>query len=51
LAPQADKYFMRKWNRRVDGNPVFLNEWRYIPVQAPNGEQVRSLADLVGTKK
>ena len=51
LAPNADKYYMRKWDRRVDGNPVFLEEWRYIPVKAPNGQEVKSLTDLVGTPK
>jgi hypothetical protein len=45
LAPKADKYFMRKWNRKVDGNPVLLQEWSYLPVTAPEGTQVASLAD------
>jgi hypothetical protein len=39
------KYFMRKWNRRVDGNPVLLGEWSYIAVDTPPGMEVRSLAD------
>jgi hypothetical protein len=45
LAPDADKYFMRKWNRRVDGNPVFMQDWSYLPVSAPEGVQVASIAD------
>lgn len=51
LCPDKDKYFLRKWNRRVDGNPVFLQDWMYLPVQPPAGEKVTSLTDLVGTKK
>jgi hypothetical protein len=50
LCPDKDKYFLRKWNRRVDGNPVFLQEWIYLPVEAPKGERVTSLTDLVGQK-
>ena len=42
------KYYMRKWNRRVDGNPVLLGDWGYIPVEAPPGVQVQSLADVAG---
>jgi hypothetical protein len=45
LAPESDKYFMRKWNRKVDGNPVFMQEWSYLPVAAPEGVQVGSLTD------
>lgn len=45
LCPQGDRYFMRKWNRRVDGNPVFLGSWSYIPVEAPPGVTVQSLAE------
>jgi len=37
LNPEADRYFMRKWNRHVDGNPVFLNEWTYLSVETPPG--------------
>lgn len=51
LCSDKDKYFLRKWNRRVDGNPVFLQDWMYLPVQPPAGEKVTSLTDLVGTKK
>lgn len=45
LAPNSDKYFMRKWNRKVDGNPVFMQEWTYLPVSSPEGVQVGSLTD------
>jgi len=37
LNPQSDRYYMRKWNRGVDGNPVFLNEWSYPSVDVPEG--------------
>lgn len=37
LNPDADRYFMRKWNRGVDGNPVFLQEWTYLDVETPEG--------------
>lgn len=37
LNPAADRYFMRKWNRGVDGNPVFLQEWTYLSVDTPPG--------------
>lgn len=36
LNPGADRYYLRKWNRCVDGNPVFLNEWTYLPVEIPD---------------
>jgi len=45
LCKGVPKYFMRKWNRRVDGNPVLLGDWGYVPVTAPEGMEVRSLAD------
>lgn len=45
LCKGVPKYFMRKWNRRVDGNPVLLGDWGYVPVQVPEGTEVRSLAD------
>ena len=45
LCEGVPKYYMRKWNRRVDGNPVLLGDWNYIPVSAPEGMEVRSLAD------
>jgi hypothetical protein len=45
LAPNSDKYFKRKWDRRVDGNPVLLQDWMYLPTEAPEGVQVSSLAD------
>jgi hypothetical protein len=48
LNPSAEKYYMRKWNRSVDGNPVLLQNWYYLPVTAPNGERVTSLTDLIG---
>lgn len=38
LNPDADRYFMRKWNRNVDGNPVFLNEWTYLHVDTPSSK-------------
>jgi len=45
LCKNIPKYFMRKWDRKVDGNPVFLGEWNYIPVSAPAGVEVRSVAE------
>jgi hypothetical protein len=48
ICESTPKYFMRKWNRRVDGNPVLLGTWGYIPVEAPPGVQVQSLADVAG---
>lgn len=45
LNPAADKYYMRKWNRRVDGNPVFLGAWTYVDIADPQGMQVQSLAN------
>jgi len=45
LAPNADKYYMRKWNRRVDGNPVLIRDWTFVDIEDPAGIQVRSLAD------
>lgn len=35
LNPNADRYYVRKWNRGVDGNPVFLHEWTYLNVEIP----------------
>jgi hypothetical protein len=46
LNPAADKYYMRKWNRRVDGNPVLLSNWTYVDIEDPAGMQVQSLADV-----
>ena len=46
LCPAADKYYMRKWNRRVDGNPVFLGDWTYVDIADPEGVRVQSLADV-----
>ena len=51
ICENVEKYFMRKWNRRVDGNPVLLGSWSYIPVQPPEGVKVQSLTDVVGTTK
>jgi hypothetical protein len=51
LNPEAEKYYMRKWNRSVDGNPVLLQNWFYLPVVPPNGERVTSLTDLLGKKR
>lgn len=51
LCPDKEKYFMRKWNRKVDGNPVFLQDWQYLPVETPEGVQVTSITDIVGAKK
>ena len=45
LNPAADKYYMRKWNRRVDGNPVLLGNWTFVDIADPEGVQVKSLAD------
>ena len=45
LAEDRDCYYIRKWNRRVDGNPVFLGDWTYVDVEDPEGVQVRSLVD------
>ena len=39
LAPTAEKTFARKWNRTVDGNPVLLGDWRYLPVGQPAGTE------------
>ena len=46
LAPNADKYYMRKWNRRVDGNPVLIRDWNYVDIADPEGVKVQSLADV-----
>jgi hypothetical protein len=46
LAPAADKYYMRKWNRRVDGNPVLIRDWTYVDIADPEGIKVQSLADV-----
>jgi hypothetical protein len=43
LNPQSDRYYMRKWNRGVDGNPVFLNEWTYPSVDVPEGFVLRQV--------
>jgi hypothetical protein len=43
LNPRADRYYMRKWNRNVDGNPVFMNEWTYLEVDTPRGYEFRSV--------
>ena len=40
-----DLYYIRKWNRRVDGNPVLLGPWTFVDVADPEGVQVRSMAD------
>jgi hypothetical protein len=40
-----DLYYMRKWNRRVDGNPVLLGPWTFVLVDDPVGMQVSSIAD------
>ena len=45
LTEGKDCYYMRKWNRRVDGNPVFLGDWTFVDIADPEGVQVRSLAD------
>ena len=45
LNPAADKYYMRKWNRRVDGNHVLLGNWTFVDIADPEGVQVKSLAD------
>jgi hypothetical protein len=48
ICGSADLYFMRKWNRKVDGNPVLLGDWSYIHVEAPAGVQVQSIAEVAG---
>lgn len=48
LNPKADKYYARKWNRSVDGNPVLLQNWQWVEVKAPKGQRVTSLTDLIG---
>lgn len=45
LCPAADLYYMRKWNRRVDGNPVLLGAWTFVDIEDPEGMKVQSLAD------
>jgi len=40
-----DLYYLRKWNRRVDGNPVLLGPWTWVEVDDPAGMQVSSIAD------
>jgi len=51
LNPDADRYFMRKWNRNVDGNPVFMNEWTYLHVDTPEGFRFNSVNPLEEAKK
>jgi hypothetical protein len=46
ICESASLNFMRKWNRRVDGNPVLLSDWSYVPVETPPGLEVKSLADV-----
>jgi hypothetical protein len=46
ICESASLNFMRKWNRRVDGNPVLLADWSYVPVETPPGLEVKSLADV-----
>jgi len=48
ICTDADLYFMRKWNRKVDGNPVLLGDWSYISVSAPPGVQIQSIAEVAG---
>jgi hypothetical protein len=45
INPDCDKYYMRKWNRRVDGNPVLLSNWTFVEIADPEGMAVRSIAD------
>lgn len=45
IAENADKYYMRKWNRRVDGNPVLLGEWTFVDIAEPENVQIKSLTD------
>ena len=51
LCDATEKYYVRKWNRSVDGNPVLMGQWGYVPVQPPEGQKVTSLTDLVGKAK
>lgn len=46
LTEGKDCYYMRKWNRRVDGNPVLLGDWTFVDIADPEGVQVRSLVDM-----
>ena len=46
ICESASLNYMRKWNRRVDGNPVLLGDWSYVPVETPPGLEVKSLADV-----
>lgn len=51
LAPTAGKYFKRKWDRKVDGNPVLLQDWSYLPTEMPSGVQIKSVIDHIPQKK
>ena len=40
-----DLYYIRKWNRRVDGNPVLLGPWTFVDVEDPPGTEIRSITE------
>ena len=40
-----DLYYIRKWNRRVDGNPVLLGPWTFVDVADPVGTEIRSITE------
>ena len=40
-----DLYYIRKWNRRVDGNPVLLGPWTFVDVADPEGTEIRSITE------
>lgn len=50
LNPDADRYYVRKWNRGVDGNPVFLNEWTFMNVETPPGFRFQQVNPAEQTK-
>ena len=40
-----DLYYIRKWNRRVDGNPVLLGPWTFVDVADPEGTEIHSITE------
>jgi hypothetical protein len=39
LCKNSQLTYVRKWNRTVDGNPVLLGDWKYLPVGQPAGTE------------
>ena len=35
INPTSEKFYIRKWNRNVDGNPVLLGNWKFPSVVEP----------------